>query len=95
MLFRSSETSYRSTHSSYSHPSPRSHPQSPNARSETGNSVKSDAYPHEPVSPLERNETPEVHEARMEQLVRAQRGEAREWHELGDAYAGNWSGKSF
>lgn len=80
-------TPQRSFHSSRSHqsqrsiPSPRS-PRSPQFRPETANSIKSDEYLREPVSSLERNETPEVHEARMEQLVRAQHGNARVWHDL-------------
>ena len=73
--------SYRSTHSresAKSHPSPRS----PQFRPGTANSIKSDEYGREPLSPLERNETPEVHEARIEQLVKAQHGNARVWHDL-------------
>ena len=77
-------TPQRSYRSSHSQGSARSHPssRSPHFRPETANSIKSDEYGREPISPLERNETPEVHEARMEQLVRAQHGNARVWHDL-------------
>ena len=75
------QRSYRSSHnqgSARSHPSARS----PQFRHGTANSIKSDHCGREPVSPLERNETPEVHEARVEQLVRAQHGNARVWQDL-------------
>lgn len=80
------QVSYRSVRSRERHGSVKSH----QSRPETGNrSVRSDEYTRSgedygkgEVSPLERNETPEVHEARMEQLVRAQRGDAREWHDM-------------
>lgn len=86
------QRSYRSAHSNHSnhsHPSPRSPAQSPQFRPGTANSIKSDDYLREPVSPLDRNETPEVHKARMEQLVRAQQGNARVWHDLGHGSHGS------
>lgn len=72
-------TPQRSNRSSHSQRSARSHPspRSPQFRPGTANFIKSDEYERELVSSLERNETPEVHEARMEQLVRARHGNAR------------------